>query len=147
MIMKTVTKVFEFDYAHYLPDYPGKCRNLHGHRGILEVEVSGLPYMNTSRNKFTNYPGMIVDFGDLKKIVEENIIDVLDHQFLNEVKGLEVPTAENMASWMWKALQEFFQENLVRVRVYETSTSFAEIKRMICYSDCILKERDRRMDE
>lgn len=95
----TVTKRFEFDYAHYLPDYPGKCKNMHGHRGILEVEVSGPPV--SPEEGTIKYEGLIMDFGDLKNIVQKQVIEKLDYRLLNEVM-FEIPTAENMASWIWR---------------------------------------------
>ena len=122
--MLTVTKRFTFDYAHELPDYNGKCRNLHGHTGILEVEV-------TKQGKvlsLESYSGMVIDFSVLKQIVEEEVIGILDHSYLNDVLW-DVPTAENIARWVWDRLERRFGEGLVRVRVYETPDSYAEIRR------------------
>ena len=117
-----VTKIFSFEYAHYLPDYPGKCKNLHGHRGILKVTVSGPP-----KDAQDDYPGMIVDFSILKKIVVREVIDKFDHNLLNDVFPEEnPPTAENMTVWVVNTLSKFFGNNLRRVQVYETNDSFAE---------------------
>ena len=74
--MLTVTRRFEFCYGHKLPGYDGKCANLHGHNSVLEIEVSG--------QEGIPYSGMVTDFGDLKKFVMENIIEALDHHYLNE---------------------------------------------------------------
>ena len=117
----TVTKKFEFHYAHYLPGYNGPCSKVHGHTGVLEVEVCGEGRVKAS------YEGMVMDFGDLKRIVQEEVIRWLDHEFINNY--ITVPTAENMCEWIWKRLEERFGEGLVRVRVYETPTSWAEIRR------------------
>jgi len=118
--MLTVTKRFEFAYAHFLPEYDGNCRSLHGHNGVLEVEVSDSPGSEVV------YPTMVCDFGVLKKIVKENVIDVLDHTDLNLI--FKHPTAETMTRWIWEQLEIAFGESLVRVRVYETSDSYAEFK-------------------
>ena len=120
--MLTVTKEFEFAYAHYLPEYEGKCRNLHGHNAKLEVEVSGPPV-----NRQKVYPTMVCDFGDLKDVVRHEVIDKLDHSCLNDI--MEYPTAEAICQWIWNVLFPIFGQRLERVRVYETSTSYAELKK------------------
>ena len=121
--MISVTKRFEFSYGHTLKDHKGKCKNLHGHNGILEVEItkSLLPIFKK------DYPGMVIDFGDLKKIVKEEIIDILDHSYLNEALQTDYPTAEYVCLWVWRKLFKTFQYSLKRVRIYETSDSYAEI--------------------
>ena len=119
----TVTRRFEFDFAHWLPKYEGKCRSLHGHRGVLEVEVSGSP-----KSKISIYPTMVVDFTDLKRIVEERIINKFDHKCLNDF--LEVPTAEEVVRFVVRELDKEFGKNLVRVRFYETPDSYAEWRRL-----------------
>ena len=120
----TITKKFEFCYGHFLPAYEGKCANFHGHNSTLEVEVD-------DHNKVNNYDGMVMDFGDLKKIVKEKIVDVLDHKNLNDLPMFAsvAPTAENIVQWV---VRELTHEDsplrfcLVRVRVYETPDSYAE---------------------
>ena len=116
-----VTKVFTFDYAHQLPDYIGKCANLHGHTGILEVEV-----IETEQNKST-YEGMVMDFAVLKKIVKEKILKSLDHQYINGF--IPTPTAENMVKWIVETLEGELGTSVQRVRLYETPDSYAEWKR------------------
>lgn len=113
--MLTITKCFEFEACHHLPEHPGKCKNMHGHSYKLEVEVTGTP----------DTTGMIIDFGDLKKAVQTLIIDLFDHRDLNIY--FETPTAENMVVWIVNLLEK---ENIpvVRVRLWETSTSYAEWK-------------------
>ncbi len=70
-----VTKLFSFETGHALYGYDGKCRNVHGHSYKLSVTVTGVPISDTKNVKY----GMVIDFGDLKKIVKEEIVDVFDH--------------------------------------------------------------------
>lgn len=118
----SITKKFEFEAAHRLPDHLGKCKNFHGHSYKLEVTVSS--------NKL-NSQGMVMDFGDLKSIVKKHVLDRLDHSNLNDF--FEVPTAENMIKWIHLKLDVFITEEtkgkiiLEKVRLYETSNSYAEM--------------------
>lgn len=73
-----ITKKFSFETAHALYGYDGKCKNLHGHSYKLYVTVIGTPIHDSNNPKF----GMVIDFGDLKKIVKEEIEDVFDHATL-----------------------------------------------------------------
>ena len=116
--MITITKIFEFAAAHQLPHHKGLCKNIHGHTYILHVEVGGTIYSAGSSE------GMIMDFGDLKRIVNEEIINKLDHSYLNDL--FENPTAEMMVDWMSRVLKNKLE--LYRLRLYETPTSFAEWK-------------------
>lgn len=124
-----ITKTFSFCYAHKLPKYKGKCSNTHGHSGILEVEV------NAPIGSSYQYKGMIMDFGELKSIVTKEIINVLDHKYLNEdidyFKDTN-PTAECIVIWIVQELLPIFKEGLVRIRLYETPDSYAE---WIAYED------------
>jgi len=70
-----ITKQFSFETGHALYGYDGKCRNVHGHSYKLHVTVIGEPISDSSHVKF----GMVIDFGDLKKIVKNKIVDVFDH--------------------------------------------------------------------
>ena len=118
--MITVTKIFKFDAAHLLPDYDGKCKNLHGHSWRLDVEVEGMAGAAV-------YPSMVLDFGDLKKIVNTAVIDKLDHQYINDVLP-GPPTAENMVGWI---AYQLLKTGLVVVslKLWETDTSFATWRR------------------
>ena len=119
--MLTVTKKFDFCYGHSLPDYNGKCRNQHGHNSTLEIEIGSkhpLP---------VDYDGMIIDFGNIKTIVNREIIDALDHRYLNDI--IRVPTAENIVRWIVEILSGIFKDGLIRVRLYETNDSYAEWKK------------------
>ena len=121
-----VCKIFRFDAAHYLPNYVGKCSRLHGHTWTLEVEVSSSKLISTGSEA-----GMVIDFGELKKAVNREIIDKLDHTLLNDT--IENPTCENLLEWIWKALFPWsYHEGgvvLERLRLYETPDSFAELGR------------------
>lgn len=113
-----ITKIFTFAGAHQLPNHPGKCKNLHGHEWKLEVTISGQIDADT---------GMIIDFSDLKKIVNENVIDVLDHSYLNNT--LPNPTAENIISWIWDKLEDKVKNkrrNLFALKLWEAPDSCIE---------------------
>jgi len=122
-----VVKQFEFAAGHFLPGYPGKCANPHGHNFVLEIGVEGFVNSET---------GMVMDFSKLKKIVSQEIVDILDHSFLNDLKRdkfpWQMPTAENIVDWvLWKLLHlwedsEWEDGEIALVRLWETSTSYAE---------------------
>lgn len=126
--MLSITKRFTFCYGHRLPGYPGKCSNQHGHNSILEIEVTGLVSPDGP------YKGMIFDFGDLKGFVEKQVIEILDHHYLNDVFPESFqPTAENLVLWIRGRLVEglfsLARLELIRVRLYETDTAWAEWRR------------------
>ena len=73
-----LTKAFTFETAHALYGYDGKCKNIHGHSYKLYVTVKGIPSQDSNDVKL----GMVMDFGDLKKIVNEAVVDVFDHAIL-----------------------------------------------------------------
>lgn len=116
--MLTITKKFEFEYAHLLPRYDGPCSRLHGHRAQLEVEISGPPINVPTAHD------MIVDFSDLKELVNKFVVNEMDHNYINDF--IRYPTAENMVRWIVSKLQPIFGPNLERIRLYETSNSYAE---------------------
>ena len=70
-----ITKEFKFEMAHALKGYDGPCQNIHGHSYELKVTVSGNPIINENNPKL----GMVMDFGDLKKIVRTTVVDIFDH--------------------------------------------------------------------
>tara|TARA_Y100000310_G_C20494028_1_gene720636 strand:- start:389 stop:748 length:360 start_codon:yes stop_codon:yes gene_type:complete len=117
--MVTVTKIFTFDSAHWLPKYKGKCKNTHGHTYKLEVEVEG-----DIIARGESCEGMVIDFAELKGIVNREIIDKLDHINLNTI--FPVPTAEIMTLEIFKKLKALV--NISRIRLWETPTSYAEVK-------------------
>lgn len=109
-----IYREFTFEAAHRLPNVPEghKCARLHGHSYLAAVQVSGPVGEDT---------GWVQDFGDIKaafKPLEEH----LDHHYLNEVPGLENPTSEVLAKWIWDRLI-IDLPNLTEVRVRETCTS------------------------
>uniref|UniRef100_A0A6H1ZVJ2 Putative 6-Pyruvoyl tetrahydrobiopterin synthase n=1 Tax=viral metagenome TaxID=1070528 RepID=A0A6H1ZVJ2_9ZZZZ len=122
--MISITKEFRFEAAHHLPNYEGKCRFVHGHSYLLAVEVSG----EIDESSETALNGMVMDFGELKKVVNKKIIDKLDHTDLNNI--FKSPTAEVMTYWIVRQLRESlpFGVRLNRVRLWETDTSYAEWK-------------------
>ena len=108
--MWTLHKEIEFDAAHYLPQHSGKCKNLHGHRWRVIVEITA------SR---LNDQGMVMDFGDIKKVVHK-----YDHQCLNDFPPFDKqqPTAELISSVICKDIAERIQSLgvSVSVTVFET---------------------------
>src|SRR5476651_123358 len=109
-----IYKQFTFDAAHFLPQVPPghKCRNLHGHTYHLTVFLNG-PILQPV--------GWVMDFGDLKAIVKP-MIKQLDHSLLKEIAGLENPTAECLAVWLWDKIK-IQLPNLTRIEIKETPTS------------------------
>ena len=127
-----VVKQFRFESAHQIPSHKGKCRNLHGHSYLLEVEVSGS--INKRYPNDSSY-GMVADFSDIKQIVNSLVIECLDHQNLNEVipQHMQPTTAENLCWWVWERIWHNIgitfkgKAELSRVRIWETATCYAEI--------------------
>ena len=138
-----ITKQFSFETGHALYGYDGKCRNVHGHSYKLSVTVIGQPITNMDNVKF----GMVIDFGDLKKIVKSEIVDVFDHatvfnkntphvELAKELKdrGHHVilveyqPTSENMVIDFAEKIKKHLPSHisLHSLKLQETETSFAE---------------------
>lgn len=137
-----VTKIFEFETAHALYNYDGLCRNVHGHSYKLHVTVVGEPILDKDHVKY----GMVIDFGNLKKIVKENIVDVFDHSLIiNEREQLEYlrnenklfkrlhifdfqPTAENLVIYFASVISPLLPNGikLYSIRLYETANSYVE---------------------
>lgn len=145
--MISVTRKIEFDAGHRIPDHRSQCRNLHGHRYVLEVTLTGdiVQAPGESDN------GMVMDFSDIKSIAKRHIVDVWDHAFLvfegdAAVRGFldtlpghktvvvdRIPTAENLATIIFETLAPHYHGHfgahlrLARVRLYETPN---------CWADC-----------
>lgn len=138
-----ITKMFSFETGHALYGYDGKCRNVHGHSYKLSVTVIGQPIGDNKNVKF----GMVIDFGDLKKIVKEEIVDVFDHAtvFNKNTPHVELakelsdrghsvllvdyqPTSEMMVIDFAAKIKARLPENikLHSLKLQETDTSFAE---------------------
>lgn len=141
-----ITTRLEFDSGHRIPNHKSQCRNLHGHRYVLEITLSGniITQENVSEN------GMVMDFSDVKSIAKESVVNVWDHAFLvyqhdtevlNFLNSLPnhktvifptVPTAENMAMEAFRILKSKYQDTygnhlkLEKVRLYETPNSWAD---------------------
>lgn len=109
-----VFKEFGFEAAHRLPNVaPGhKCGRMHGHSFRFEVHVSGSVGPTT---------GWVVDFADIKVAVKP-ALEQLDHHVLNDIVGLENPTSENLARWLWERVSPELP-GLTRIVVRETCTS------------------------
>lgn len=138
-----ITKQFSFETGHALYGYDGKCKNVHGHSYKLSVTVIGQPIKDATNVKF----GMVIDFGDLKKIVKEEIVDVFDHATVFnkntphvelakelEQRGHNVllvnyqPTSEMMVIDFAKKITKRLPKHikLHSLKLQETDTSFAE---------------------
>jgi 6-pyruvoyltetrahydropterin/6-carboxytetrahydropterin synthase len=138
-----ITKQFSFETGHALYGYDGKCRNVHGHSYKLSVTVIGKPIEDTSHVKH----GMVIDFGDLKKIVKNEIVDIFDHAtvFNKNTPHIELakeledrghnillvdyqPTSEMMVIDFAKKIKKHLPETikLHSLKLQETETSFAE---------------------
>ena len=109
-----IYKEFQVEAAHLLPNLPDehKCRRLHGHSFRIAIHVEGA---------LDEKLGWVMDFADISKAFQP-VFDRIDHRFLNEIKGLENPTSENLAKWIWRELIGTLP-NLVAVHVNETCTS------------------------
>lgn len=123
-----VSKEFTFDSAHHLHCYDGKCKSLHGHTYKLQVVMSGR----------VDHRGISIDFGDIKRITKQSVIDRLDHKYLNEVLPPMNTTAENMVVWIYEEIQKQLQAEglypdieLEEVRLWETPTSYAVVTKAL----------------
>ena len=109
-----IYKRFIFDSAHFLPNVPSghKCKNMHGHTYSLTIFVEGDLIENE---------GWVIDYADLKTPIQP-IISTLDHHCLNEVPGLENPTSEVLAVWLWNKIKPLLP-GLNRIELNETASS------------------------
>ncbi len=109
-----IFKEFTFESAHRLPKVPEghKCSRLHGHSYRVEIHVCG---------KVDEEMGWIVDFAHIKASFQP-LFEILDHHYLNEIPGLENPTSENLARWIWERTVPSLP-GLSKVVVRETCTS------------------------
>ena len=109
-----IFKVFTIEAAHRLPNVPEnhKCRRLHGHSFRIEIRVAGPVQENA---------GWIMDFADIGRAFQP-LYEQLDHHYLNEIEGLENPTSEHLARWIWRRLKPALPL-LSEVAVRETCTA------------------------
>jgi len=141
-----ITTRLEFDAGHRIPNHKSQCRNLHGHRYIIEITLKGA--IITQEDASEN--GMVMDFSDVKRIAKERLVNLWDHAFLVYKKDTPVldflnslpehktvifptvPTAENMAAEAFRILNDEYQDTygtqlkLSRVRLYETPNNWAD---------------------
>ncbi len=136
-----LTKEFSFEMAHALDGYDGKCRNIHGHSYEFKVTIIGTPLNDEQSPK----NGMVMDFGDLKKIVKEVVIDKYDHalmlkrsdasqkligqQYAHRLVLVDFqPTCENMLAFFADEISQRLPQNIQLHSLFlrETPTSFAE---------------------
>ena len=107
-------KIFQIEAAHFLPEVPEghKCRRLHGHSFRIEIHIEG---------ELDPQLGWVMDFADLKQAFDP-IYRQLDHHCLNDIAGLENPTSENLARWIWQRLKPTLP-GLCKIVIQETCTS------------------------
>jgi 6-pyruvoyltetrahydropterin/6-carboxytetrahydropterin synthase len=145
----TITRKLEFDAGHRIPDHRSQCRNLHGHRYVLELTLAGTPVETVGASE----RGMIMDFTDVKALAMEHLVNRWDHGFLVyendlQVRGFlesmpdhktvvldRIPTVENLAAIAFGILSSVYDANygddlrLMRVRLYETPNCWADFSR------------------
>ncbi len=143
----SITRRLEFDSGHRIPNHDGQCRHLHGHRYAIEVTLTGEVADHPGRAD----DGMVLDFGDIKRLTNQYVVDLWDHAFLvaKEDEGLvaflatlpnhktvvmeHVPTVENLANAAFAILQPVFSKTfggrleLSAVRLYETPNCWADV--------------------
>ena len=138
-----LTKEFSFEMSHALEGYDGACKQIHGHSYRLFVTVAGCPIDDPGNPKY----GMVMDFGDLKRIVKQTIVDRYDHAFVirrtdanavlieamrvhfGKVEAVDYqPTCENMISRFADVIRTELPTGITlhSLRLHETATSFAE---------------------
>ena len=142
----SITRRLEFDAGHRIPNHDGQCKHLHGHRYAIEITLSG---------EILTHPGMaddgmVLDFGDIKRLASKNLVDIWDHAFLvaeddlvvvNFLKTIpdhktvlldRVPTVENLAYLAFTILKPIFSDAfgdrlyLSLIRLYETPNCWAD---------------------
>ncbi|CAH2796208.1 MAG: 6-carboxy-5,6,7,8-tetrahydropterin synthase (EC [uncultured Caballeronia sp.] len=148
--MQTITRKLEFDAGHRIPDHSSQCRNLHGHRYVLEITLQGdLVDVEDAPDR-----GMVMDFADVKVLAMEHLVNKWDHAFIvyeGDVKVREflqtlsdhktvvldrIPTVENLAAIAFNILANVVYDahygvnlKLKRVRLYETPNCWADVER------------------
>nr|WP_294902727.1 6-carboxytetrahydropterin synthase [uncultured Lacibacter sp.] len=140
--MLLLTKIFDFETAHAIDGYNGMCRNIHGHSYQLHVTVGA----TVNELAYLPAPGFLLDFKDLKSIVQKAVVDLLDHKLVlshnyisqhpevmdqeNLVAWDAEPTAENLLLFIKRAIQDELPDDmkLTELRLYETKNSYATWK-------------------
>lgn len=143
----SITRRLEFDSGHRIPNHDGQCKHLHGHRYAIEVTLNG----EVAHHPGKADDGMVLDFGDIKRLTNQYVVDLWDHAFLvaKEDEGLvaflatlpnhktvvmeHVPTVENLAKAAFAILQPVFSKSfggrleLSALRLYETPNCWADV--------------------
>jgi 6-pyruvoyltetrahydropterin/6-carboxytetrahydropterin synthase len=143
----SITRRLEFDSGHRIPNHDGQCKHLHGHRYAIEVTLTG----EVAHHPGEADDGMVLDFGDIKRLTNQYIVDLWDHAFLvaKEDQDLvaflatlpnhktvvmeHVPTVENLARAAFAILQPVFSKSfggrleLSALRLYETPNCWADV--------------------
>ena len=138
-----ITKHFDFEAAHALHGYDGKCKNIHGHSYQLFVTVIGTPIEEKNHPK----NGMVLDFGDLKRIVKTEIIDIFDHSIVLNQNSEHIELAKRISDYSHRIVMVNYQPTsemmihdfakkisaklpndvqLHSLKLYETNNSYAE---------------------
>jgi 6-pyruvoyltetrahydropterin/6-carboxytetrahydropterin synthase len=138
-----ITKHFDFEAAHALHGYDGKCKNIHGHSYQLYVTIIGIPIADNTNPK----NGMVLDFGDLKKIVNNEIINIFDHSIVLNKNSEHLELAKKIADYSQRIVLVSYQPTselmlfdfakriknklpkqvkLHSLKLYETNNSYAE---------------------
>ena len=107
-----IYKIFNIESARSLPNLPDShpCKNIHGHSFKIKITVSG---------KINKATGMVLDFNQIDEIFNP-IHLLIDHKYLNDIKGLENPSSENLAIWIWKRLKPKLP-TIIEIEIKETS--------------------------
>ena len=143
----SITRRLEFDSGHRIPNHDGQCRHLHGHRYAIEVTLTGVIADHPGKAD----DGMVLDFGDIKRLTNQYVVELWDHAFLvaKEDEGVvaflaslpnhktvimeHVPTVENLANAAYAILQPVFSKafggrlELSSLRLYETPNCWADV--------------------
>jgi 6-pyruvoyltetrahydropterin/6-carboxytetrahydropterin synthase len=142
-----VTRVLEWDMGHRVPNHKSKCKNVHGHRYKAEIALTG----NVIQEEDISDEGMVMDFSDIKTVAKQFIDDYLDHGFMAHSSDEEliqtlqnmgskvvvvdfIPTAENIAKWMFDKLAPLYTDvfktglRLWKITLWETPNNFVELQ-------------------
>jgi 6-pyruvoyltetrahydropterin/6-carboxytetrahydropterin synthase len=146
--VQTITRKLEFDAGHRIPDHRSQCRNLHGHRYVLEITLQG----ELVETEGAPDRGMVMDFADVKALAMEHLVNKWDHAFIVYARDevvrsfLEqmadhktvvldrIPTVENLAAEAFRILSDVYNDHygvdlkLKRVRLYETPNCWADVE-------------------
>ncbi len=153
--MLLLTKIFDFETAHAIDGYNGMCKNIHGHSYQLHVTVGAV----VNEDVFLPAPGFLLDFKDLKSIVQKAVVELFDHKLVlshnyiarhpevNDQENLVAweaePTAENLLLFMKRVIRNELpaELKLVELRLYETKNSYATWKEEVEVYQGILSDK------